>query len=121
VPKPLVFRKLPPVPISSSCYPFCIILVYPVYFEVLDPLGFKQGDKYRSICTLLHAEIQLDQHYLLKMLTLFYCIVLASLAKIKCSKVYRLFLGLQFDSTDQLVCFYFNILQFLLLLFCSTA
>ena len=27
-------------------------------------LYFVQGDKYKSICILLHAEIQLDQHHL---------------------------------------------------------
>jgi hypothetical protein len=43
-----------------------------------------QGDKYGSICILLHANIQLDQHHLLKMLSLFHCVVLAYLQKIKC-------------------------------------
>ena len=32
-------------------------------------LSFVQGDKYGSICILLHADIQLDQHQLFKMLS----------------------------------------------------
>jgi len=31
-------------------------------------LSFVRGDGYGSICILLHAEIQLDQHHRLKML-----------------------------------------------------
>ena len=31
-------------------------------------LIFVQGDKYESIWILLHADIQLDQHHLIKML-----------------------------------------------------
>jgi len=43
-----------------------------------------QGDKYESMCILLHAHIQFDQHHLLKMLSVFYCVFLASLSKIRC-------------------------------------
>jgi len=32
-------------------------------------LGFVQGDKHGSICILLHADLQLNQHHLLKMLS----------------------------------------------------
>ena len=32
-------------------------------------LSFMQGDRYGSICSLLHADIQSDQHHLLKMLS----------------------------------------------------
>ena len=32
-----------------------------------------RGDKYGSICILLHVDIQLDQHYLLKMLSFLHC------------------------------------------------
>jgi hypothetical protein len=39
-------------------------------------LSFVQGDKYGSICMLLHTDIQLDQH-LLKILLFFHCMVLA--------------------------------------------
>jgi hypothetical protein len=31
-------------------------------------LSFVQGDKYGTICILLHADIQLDEHHLLKKL-----------------------------------------------------
>jgi hypothetical protein len=43
-------------------------------------LSFIQGDKYGSIWILLHADIQ---HHLLKMLSFFHGMVLASLSKIK--------------------------------------
>ena len=35
-----------------------------------------QDDKYRSICIFLHVDIQLEQHHLLKMLSVFHCMVL---------------------------------------------
>jgi hypothetical protein len=34
-------------------------------------LNFMQGDKYGFICILLQAVIQLDKHYLLKMVSFF--------------------------------------------------
>jgi hypothetical protein len=46
-------------------------------------LSFVQGDKNGSICFLLHANRQLSQHYLLKMLSFFHCMILASLSKTK--------------------------------------
>jgi hypothetical protein len=46
-------------------------------------LSFVQGDKNGSICILLHADCELDQHHLLKMMSFFYCMVLYSLWKIK--------------------------------------
>jgi hypothetical protein len=57
-------------------------------------MNFMQGDGYRSICTLLHVNSQLDQYHLLKMLSFFYCIILASLSKIKCHGWLGLFLGI---------------------------
>ena len=47
-------------------------------------LSFVQGKRYGSIFILLHVDIQLDQHHLLK--TSFYphCMVLHFLSKIKC-------------------------------------
>ena len=45
---------------------------------------FVQNDRNEFICILLHTDIQLDQHHLLKMLSLFHCIVLVYLSKIKC-------------------------------------
>ena len=50
-------------------------------------LSFVQGDKYGSICTFLHADIQLDKDHLLKILSFFHCMVLVSLSPIKCQQV----------------------------------
>jgi hypothetical protein len=44
-------------------------------------LSFVQGDKCECICILLHSDIQFDQNHLLKMLSFFHCIVLASYKK----------------------------------------
>ena len=38
-------------------------------------LSFVQGDKDRSICSCLHADIQLDQHHLLKIPSFFHIMV----------------------------------------------
>jgi hypothetical protein len=79
-------------------------------------LSFVQGDRCGSICILLHAGIQLDQHCLLKMLSFFplygFCLLCQKSSFLRCV---GLFLGLQFDSTDQTACFYLNTMQFLLL------
>jgi hypothetical protein len=56
-------------------------------------LSFVWGDKYGSTCILLHADIQLVQHHLLKMLSLFHCVVLAFLSKIKCPCVWGVISG----------------------------
>ena len=55
------------------------------------------------IFIFLYTDSKLDQHHLLKMLSLFHCIFLASLSKIKYLCVV-LFLGLQLYSIDQHVC-----------------
>jgi hypothetical protein len=49
-------------------------------------LSFVQGDTCRSICVLLHANIQLDQHHLLKTHSFFHCTILAFYTK---SSVHR--------------------------------
>ena len=64
-----------------------------------------KGDKYRCICILLQADIQFDQHYLLKMLSYFLLSNFGYFVKNKCVD---LFLGLIFNSIDQPVCFYVN-------------
>jgi len=46
-------------------------------------LSFVHGDKNGSICILLHADLQLNQHHLLKMLSFFHWMILAPLSKIK--------------------------------------
>ena len=46
-------------------------------------LSFVQGDKNELICILLHANLQLNQHHLLKMLSFFHWMVLGPLSKIQ--------------------------------------
>jgi hypothetical protein len=46
-------------------------------------LSFVHDEKYGSIFILLHTDSQLDQHHILKMLSFFQSIFLASLSKIK--------------------------------------
>jgi hypothetical protein len=47
-------------------------------------LSFVQSDKYGSVFIILHVDIQLGHHHLLKMLFFPHCMVLAYLLKIKC-------------------------------------
>ena len=61
-----------------------------------------QGDKYTSLCILLHRDMQFEQHHLLKILHFFQCMVLASLSNVRCID---LCLGLQLDISDE--CVYF--------------
>ena len=49
-------------------------------------LSFVHGDIYGSFCILLHVDIQLCQHHLLKMLSIFHCIVLDSLSEMLCKQ-----------------------------------
>ena len=70
------------------------------------------GDRYGSICILPHVDTQLDQHYLLKLLS--FSIVFFWLLYQK-SGVHRcvyLFLDPQFISIAQSVCFYGDSMQF---------
>jgi hypothetical protein len=46
-------------------------------------LSFVQGEKNGSICILLHVDLKLNQHHLLKMLSFFPGMVLAPLSKTK--------------------------------------
>lgn len=88
----VLFRKLSPVPCVQGYFPLSLLLhlVYPVlcwspwstWTWVL--CRVKNMDIF---CILLHADIQWDQHNLLKMLSFFYCMILASLLKIKCPYV----------------------------------
>ena len=84
----VLFRKFPPVPISSRHFPTFYSIRFSVSGFVLRSLihlylGLVQGDKHGSIFILPHIDSQLDQHHLLKMLSFFHCIFLASLSKIK--------------------------------------
>jgi hypothetical protein len=84
----VLFRKIPPVLMCSRLF----FTFSSIGFSVsgfmwrslihLD-LSFVQGDKNGSICILLHADHQLNQHHLLKMLSFFHWMVLAPLSKIK--------------------------------------
>jgi hypothetical protein len=84
----VLFRNFSPVPISSRLF----LTFSSINFSVsgfiwsslihLD-LSFVQGDKNGSICILLHANCQLYQHHLLKMLSFFHWMVFVPLSKIK--------------------------------------
>ena len=84
----VLFRKLFPVLIHAKLFltfSFARVHYNWIYVESLIHLNlsFVQGDRYGSICILLHADIQLGQHHLLKILSFLNCIVLASLLNIK--------------------------------------
>ena len=78
-------------------------------------LSFVQGDRYGSICILLYTDIQLDEHYLLKILSFLHCVFWA-LSNIKWPFV-KFCMHLQLDSVYQCVHFYTNIIFLLLLYF----
>ena len=82
-------------------------------------LSFVQGDKNRSICILLPADLQLDQHHLLKMLsfsTVWFWLLYQRSSNHRCV---GLFLDLQFYSIDLPVCLCTNTMWFLSLLLYS--
>jgi hypothetical protein len=85
----VLFQKLSPVTMYSGVIPifysirFCVPCFMLKSLIKLD-LSFVQGEKCRSIRIVLHADIQLEYRYLLKMLCLFHFIVFDSLTKIKC-------------------------------------
>ena len=72
----VLFRNFPPVPISLRLFPTFFSISFSVSgfmwssLIYLD-LSIVQGDENRSICILLHANCQLSQHHLLKMLSFF--------------------------------------------------
>jgi hypothetical protein len=85
----VLFSKLSPVPMSSRLF----LTLCPIRFShssfmlrslIHLDLSFEQGDRYGFICILLYSDTNLDQHHLLKMLSLFHYMVLASLSKTKC-------------------------------------
>jgi hypothetical protein len=79
-----------------------------------------QSDKYESIRSLLHSDIHLDQHHLLKMLFVPSSYLWFLLSSSGVHMYVGLCLALQFDSIDQFVCFCANTMKFLFLLFCGT-
>ena len=70
----VLFRKLSSVTMSSKIF----LIIFSIWFILssfmlqywihLD-LSFVQADKYGSVCILLHADIQLNYHHLLKILS----------------------------------------------------
>ena len=94
----VLFRKLSPVSIGSRLFLTFSSLRFSVsgfMSRSLIYLSFVQGDKYGSICMLLHSVIQLDQQHLLKMLSFSHCMLLTSLSKTK----YSLMCGLISESS----------------------
>ena len=72
----VLFRKFSPVPISSRLFPTFSSISFSVSGFMWSSLihldlSFVQGDKNGSICILLHANHQLSQHHLLKMMSFF--------------------------------------------------
>ena len=82
----VTFRKQSPVPINLRVFPtsssnrFSVALLMWRFLIHLD-FRFVYGDRHGSICSFLHVRIQLCQHYLLKMLSLFRCSTLATFKK----------------------------------------
>ena len=72
----VLFSKLSPVPMCSRQFPTFSSVRLSISLLIMRSLihlnlNFVQGDRYGSICILLHADIQ---HHLFKILS-FYCIV----------------------------------------------
>ena len=63
--------------LCNQLYCLCFILIYFIHLD----LNFIQSDEYSSVLILQHAEIQIYQHHLLKMLSFIPCIIMASLPK----------------------------------------
>jgi len=83
----VLFRKFLPVPMSSRLFIFSFrfsLSGFMLRSLIHLDLSFVHGEKYGSIFIVLHTDIQLDQHHLLKMFSFFHCVFLASLSKMKC-------------------------------------
>ena len=97
---------------KATSHILSIVASVKLYVKAFDLLGLKfcAGQKrYGFICILLHADIQLCQHHLLKMFSFIHCIILASLSKKSgVHSFVDLSQGLQFSSIDPHVCFYAN-------------
>ena len=94
----VIFRKWSLVPMQSSVLlTFSSIMLSVAGFMlrslILLDLSFVHNDKYEYIFNLLHVDIQLCQHHLLNMLSLFHFMYFLSLSKIRYSKVCRLLFG----------------------------
>ena len=73
--------------VSAGCSPLYLISGSVFYVEVFDPFGvnFMQVSTYGFICILLHAEIEFDQHHLLKILSFFSSVYFWPLCQIQVS------------------------------------
>ena len=104
------------------------IIIYSIIFSVsgfrlrslihLD-LSCVQGDKYVSFCILPHADIQLGQDHLCRMLFLFHYVFFGFFVKNQEFIDVDIFLDLQFNSIDQPICFYTNTMNIKLLFLCN--
>ena len=80
----LLYGKFSLVPMHSRLFAtFSCIKLYISGFILRSlihmDLTFVPGNRYGSICILLHVDIQLDQHNLLKVISFFHQMLLASL------------------------------------------
>ena len=84
-------------------------------------LSFVQGDKYGSICSLIHGNIQVDHTFVDDVLSF----PLYGFGFFVKNEVFvgvtGLLQGLPFNSIDQPICFYTNTMKFLFFLLCITA
>ena len=110
-----IFRKMQSTKLfeATSHFLFYKFQYMWFYVDVFDSPGFEPCTGHISgpICILLHTDIQLDQHHLLKMLSFFHYIFLAC----QKSSVHRgvdTFLGLQFYSIDGPLCLCTNTMRF---------
>ena len=118
----VLFRKLSPVAMCWRLFPTFSSIKFSVSGFMLRALihldlSFVQGDRY-SICILLYADIQLEQHHLVENIFLFPSYI--SSFFIKKSSVHscvNLCMGLRFNSIDWHVCFYGNFIVFLFFIF----
>jgi hypothetical protein len=64
-------RPVPPQCRSEASTPWSSFFLFSIWLVgcIIGIVSFVQGDSYGSICILLHADCQLNQHYLLKMLS----------------------------------------------------
>jgi len=122
----VLFRKFSPVPMCLRLFSNFSSINSSVSglmwrFLIHLDLSFVQGDKNGSISILLYADLQLNQHHLLKMLSFFHWTVLAPLSKIKRLQVCGSLLDRQFCCTDLPACLCTNTIKFWRLLLCNTA
>jgi hypothetical protein len=103
----VLFRKFSPMPISLRLFPIFSSISFSFSGFMWSSLihldwSFVQGDRNESMCILQHANHQLSEHHLLKMLSSFHWMdVFSSSSDHRCVGS---FLGLQFFSIDLPAC-----------------